>query len=113
MSDDKFLQKSILKTELESEKETENKIYRTYKKNFVSPLDEMKADAKEANRRLRKKWGQPVEVRPNLEVMSKQAERVNEMLKRGNKRAHIASYLNISLAHVGRLCREYGLPREE
>lgn len=79
----------------------------------MDPLARMKADAKEANRRLRKKWGQPVEVRPNLEVMSKQAERVNEMLKKGNRRDTIAGMLNISLAHVGRLCREYGLPREE
>tara|TARA_R100001510_G_C7601812_1_gene168150 strand:+ start:167 stop:415 length:249 start_codon:yes stop_codon:yes gene_type:complete len=81
--------------------------------NEMDPLARMKADAKEANRRLRKKWGQPVEVRPNLEVMSKQAERVNEMLKKGNRRDTIAGMLNISLAHVGRLCREYGLPREE
>jgi 23S rRNA maturation-related 3'-5' exoribonuclease YhaM len=81
--------------------------------NEMDPLARMKAMAKEENRRLRKKWGQPVEVRPNLEVMSKMAERVNEMLKRGNTRAHIAGYLNISLAHVGRLCRDYGLPRED
>ena len=79
----------------------------------MDPLARMKADAKEANRRLRRKWGMKVEPKPNLETLSKQAERVNEMLKEGNRRDAIAGMLNISLAHVGRLCREYGLPRED
>ena len=81
--------------------------------NEMDPLARMKADAKEANRRLRKKWGMKVEPKPSLETLSKQAERVNELLKKGNRRDTIAGILNISLAHVGRLCREYGLPRED
>tara|TARA_R110002012_G_scaffold264422_1_gene447762 strand:- start:287 stop:541 length:255 start_codon:yes stop_codon:yes gene_type:complete len=76
-------------------------------------IAEMKADARQANRRLRKKWGQVVDSRPELETMSKQAERVNEMLKKGNRRDAIAGMLNISVVHVGRLIREYGLPRSE
>ncbi len=79
----------------------------------MDPLARMKADAKEANRRLRRKWGIKVELKPSLERLSKQAERVNELLKKGNRRSAIAGMLNISLAHVGRLCREYGLPRED
>ena len=61
MYEDKFIKKNIVKTELETEKETKNKIYRQYKKQNVSMLDLMKADAKEVNRRLRKKWGMKVE----------------------------------------------------
>lgn len=82
-------------------------------KSKMDPLYRMKQDAKEANRRLRKKWGQIVDSRPELETMSKQAERVNEMLKKGNRRDAIAGMLNISVVHVGRLIREYGLPRSE
>ena len=81
--------------------------------NEMDPLARMKADAKEANRRLRRKWGMKVVPKPSLETLSKQAERVNELLKKGNRRDTIAGILNISLAHVGRLCREYGLPRED
>lgn len=77
----------------------------------MTPLDQMKADAKEVNRRLRKKWGMKVEPKPQFHTMSKQAERVNELLKRGNRRDAIAGMLNISIVHVGRLIREYGLPR--
>ncbi len=79
--------------------------------NEMDPLARMKADAKEANRRLRRKWGMKVEPKPSMETLSKQAERVNEMLKRGNRRDAIAGMLNISVVHVGRLIREYGLPR--
>ena len=82
-------------------------------KNEMDPLSRMKEDAKVANRRLRKKWGMVVDSRPELEVLSKQAERVNEMLKKGNRRDAIAGMLNISVVHVGRLIREYGLPRSE
>ena len=81
--------------------------------NEMDPLARMKADAKEAKRRLRRKWGMKEEPKPSLETLSKQAERVNELLKKGNRRDTIAGILNISLAHVGRLCREYGLPRED
>jgi len=82
-------------------------------KNEMDPLSRMKEDAKVANRRLRKKWGMVVDSRPELEVLSKTAERVDKMIKRGNTRAQISGYLNISLSHVGRIIREYGLPRSE
>jgi len=35
------------------------------------------------------------------------------MLKKGNRRDTIAGILNISVVHVGRIIREYGLPRED
>lgn len=79
----------------------------------MTPLELMKADAKEVNRRLRKKWGMKVEPKPQFHTLSKQAERVNELLKKGNRRDTIAGILNISLAHTGRIIREYGLPRED
>tara|TARA_B100000902_G_scaffold56894_1_gene63745 strand:+ start:1125 stop:1376 length:252 start_codon:yes stop_codon:yes gene_type:complete len=79
----------------------------------LTPLEQMKADAKEVNRRLRKKWGMKVEPKPQYHTLNKQAERVNEMLKKGNRRDTIAGILNISVVHVGRIIREYGLPRED
>jgi len=82
-------------------------------KNEMDPLSRMKEDAKVANRRLRKKWGMVVDSRPEFEVLSKTAERVDKMIKSGNTRAEISGYLNVSLSHVGRVIREYGLPRKD
>lgn len=77
----------------------------------LTPLDLMKEDAKKANRRVRKKWGIKVEPKPEFHTLSKRADRINELLKKGNRRNAIAGMLNISVVHVGRIIREYGLPR--
>ena len=77
----------------------------------LTPLELMKEDAKNANRRVRKKWGIKVEPIPEFHTLSKRADRINELLKKGNRRNAIAGMLNISVVHVGRIIREYGLPR--
>ena len=75
----------------------------------LTPLDLMKADAKKLTAGSAK-GGMKVEPKPQFHTLSKQAERVDQLLKKGNKRDAIAGMLNISVVHVGRLIREYGLP---
>ena len=82
-------------------------------------IAEMQALAAFENNRARRSWGMmyhPKAIRTHAEKvleLSKNAKRVNLMLKRGRAIAHIAKQLGSSKQTVGQLISIYNLPREE
>ena len=82
-------------------------------------IAEMQAMAALENENTRRSWGMmyhPKAITTHAEKLlnlSKNAKRVNRMLKRGRTLAHIAKQMGSSKQTVGQLISIYKLPREE
>ena len=82
-------------------------------------IDEMKALAAVENDRVRRSWGMMYHakhIRTHAEKLldlSKNAKRVDRMLKRGRTLDHIAKQMGSTKQTVGQLISIYKLPRQE
>ena len=82
-------------------------------------IAKMHAKAAIENEKVRKSWGQmyhqksvPTHTEKFLDL-SKNAKRVNLMLKRGRDLGHIAKQMRLTKQTIGQIVSVYKLPREE
>ncbi len=86
---------------------------------MTSKIAEMQAMAAIENDKARRSWGMMYHSKAitthaeKLLELSKNAKRVNRMLKRGRTLAQIAKQMGSSKQTVGQLISIYKLPREE